>query len=109
MGRRREERVEGTDPGVGGLRAAVPVAELDLHGDRTETARRRLCAFLSRVARRHPGEAVRVITGRGRHSPDGPRLRPMVIGELRALRDRGEAVEAWESSLDGGSVIVRMR
>lgn len=106
MGKRRTERVEGSDPAIGGLRHALPADEIDLHGDRTETARRRLRAFLQRTGRRHPGRAVRVITGKGLHSPDGPRLRPMV---LRELRRSDHLVSDWEVSPDRGSVMVRLR
>lgn len=107
MGKRRPRDVTGGEPDYGDrLRFAVPVASIDLHGLRVEEARRKLDAFLQRVARTHRGQAVRVITGKGLNSPEGPRLRPMVLEELSYSRD---LVAEWETSMDGGSVLIRLR
>lgn len=106
MGQRRPRHISGGEPDTSDrLRFAVPALSVDLHGDRTEEARRRLGAFLQRVARTHSGQVVRVITGKGRNSPDGPRLRPMVLAELA----ESELVERWELSADRGSVLVCLR
>jgi DNA-nicking Smr family endonuclease len=50
--------------------AGTPTATLDLHGDDTGTARRRLARFVASESRRG-NELVLVIVGRGRHSPGG--------------------------------------
>lgn len=107
MGKRRPRHVSGGEPDYGDrLRFAIPVTSLDLHGLTVDEARRKLEAFLQRVARAHSGQAVRVITGKGLNSPDGPRLRPMVVEELSYSR---ELVAEWETSVDGGSVLIRLR
>ena len=107
MGKRRPREVSGGEPDYGRrLRFAIPAASIDLHGLRVEDARRKLEAFLARAARTHSGQVVRVITGKGRHSEDGPRLRPMVMEELALSRN---LVAEWAASLDGGSVLVRLR
>ena len=107
MGKRRTPIVTGGEPDHSArLRHAIPVAILDLHGFRTERARQRLRGFLEREARNHGGQAVQVITGKGSRSPDGPRLRPMVLEELA---NQEAVVAEWEISLDRGSVFVRLR
>ena len=107
MGKRRPRDVSGGEPDTGNrLRFAIPATSIDLHGLRVDAARQKLEAFLRRVARTHPGQAVRVITGKGRNSPDGPRIKPMVLEELSYSHD---VVAEWEISMDGGSVLVRLR
>jgi DNA-nicking Smr family endonuclease len=107
MGKRRPRDITGGEPDYGNrLRFAVPVASVDLHGLRVDEARRKLEAFLQRVARTHSGQVVRVITGKGRNSPDGPVLLPMVLEELSYSHD---LVAEWETSMDGGSVLIRLR
>lgn len=107
MGRRRIPRVTGGEPDTSDrLGFAVPAVSLDLHGYRTEEARQKLRVFLQRVARTHSGHVARVITGRGVNSPDGPKLRPMVLEELELS---AEAAVRWELSRDRGSVLIRIR
>ena len=107
MGKRRTPIVSGGEPDHSArLRHTVPVATLDLHGFKSEQARQRLRGFLQREARNHGGQAIQVITGRGSRSPNGPRLRPMVLEELASQE---EVVAEWELSLDRGSVFVRLR
>jgi len=107
MGKRRPRHVSGGEPDTGDrLRFAIPTASIDLHGLRVDEARRKLELFVQRVARTHSGQVVRVITGKGLNSPDGPRLRPMVLEELAYGHD---VVAEWETSTDGGSVLVRLR
>jgi DNA-nicking Smr family endonuclease len=72
---------------------------------RKEPARTRVRAFLQRVARQHPGQAVRIITGKGLNSPDGPQLRPMVVEELASADG---LVAEWVLSPDQGSVLIRL-
>lgn len=106
MGKRRTPMVPGSTPRAESwLQHAVPATSVDLHGLRTEPARRRFRAFLQRVARQYPGQAVRVITGRGLNSPDGPKLRPMVLEELVAAEG---LVSEWVLSADRGSVLIRL-
>lgn len=106
MGKRRTPMVEGSSPRAESwLHHAVPAESVDLHGLKTEPARKRVRAFLQRAARQYPGQAVRVITGKGLNSPDGPRLRPMVLEELEAAE--GMAAE-WVLSADRGSVLIRL-
>lgn len=107
MGKRRPRHVSGGEPDYGDrVRFAIPAASVDLHGLRVEEARQKLEAFLQRVARTHSGQAVQVITGKGLHSPEGPQLKPMVLEELSYSRD---LVAEWETSTDGGSVLIRLR
>ncbi len=107
MGKRRTPRVEGSSPRAENwLQHAVPAASVDLHGLRTEPARKRVRAFLQRVARQYPGQAVHVITGKGLNSPDGPKLRPMVLEELGAADG---LIAEWVLSADQGSVLIRLR
>jgi DNA-nicking Smr family endonuclease len=58
----------------------TPRATLDLHGERTETARRRLASFLA-AERTSTRALVLVIVGKGRHSPGG---QPVLRREIAA-------------------------
>jgi DNA-nicking Smr family endonuclease len=85
-----------------------PVAlVLDLHGASAADARTSVKRFIENAARHRPGALVHVITGKGRGSPAGPVLRPVVrellSGELARL-----AVE-WAPDPDGGGFLVRVR
>ena len=62
----------------GSLHGAVVAGTLDLHGENSVTAERRLESFLVRYHRTQVGVVVRVITGRGTRSEDGPVLRGIV-------------------------------
>jgi len=107
MGKRRPRDVTGGEPDYGKrLRFAIPATTVDLHGLRVEEARRTFDAFLQRVARTHSGQVVRVITGKGTHSADGPVLLPMVLEEISYSRD---LVAESDTSVDGGSVLIRLR
>jgi DNA-nicking Smr family endonuclease len=50
---------------------------------------------------------VRIITGKGRNSPDGPVLLPRVRSLLKGALARH--VAAWSLSDDGGSFVVNLR
>jgi DNA-nicking Smr family endonuclease len=105
MGRRRIPRIEGTVPaGARRLRDLVPDDELDLHGLTVDRAVSRVGFFLERAARVHPGGVVRVITGRGLHSTNGPRLRDAVRNHL----DESPVALDVEPSDDLGSFVVRL-
>ncbi len=47
-----------------------------------------------------------MITGKGLNSPDGPKLRPMVLEELGAADG---LIAEWVLSADQGSVLIRLR
>jgi len=83
------------------------VTTLDLHGDTVTAARERVARFLAETARRRPGSRVRIVTGRGRGSPDGPKLRPAVAGLLRG--DCARYVKEWDRDADDGGFVVRLR
>ncbi|HPS28349.1 MAG TPA: Smr/MutS family protein [Candidatus Paceibacterota bacterium] len=55
---------------------------------------------------------VRLVTGRGLHSPHGPIIRPMVLAYLEKLMTKGEIKSyAYEKSMNGpneGSIIVHL-
>lgn len=85
-----------------------PQGELDCHGLTAAEAETTLHRFLSQA-----GQAalrtVRVITGKGRHSMNGPVLRDMVESELRLLKKSGAIVAfRWEKKEKerSGSIIV---
>ncbi|MCA9738282.1 MAG: Smr/MutS family protein [Gemmatimonadota bacterium] len=106
MGRRRIPTVSGSDPGhADRLRHRNADETLDLHGLEVWQAESKVRFFLERTARQHAGGVVRIVTGRGLHSSDGPRLREAVEA---LLRERPEVAEQ-ERALDGGSVLVRLR
>lgn len=84
-----------------------PIADvIDLHGYRVDEARARVVAAVTRAHRRHRGELVHIITGKGRHSPEGPvlgtRIRTLLRGDLAPL------IKAFGSDLDGGGYLVRL-
>ncbi|MEW6594277.1 MAG: Smr/MutS family protein [Thermodesulfobacteriota bacterium] len=85
-----------------------PQGECDCHGltaAEAEAAVRRFLAQADRAALR----TVRIITGKGLHSPAGPVLRDVVEGELRLLRKKGAIVAfRWEKKEKekSGSVLV---
>ncbi len=88
--------------------AKTPVeAELDLHGCRAEEAAARTRFFLDR-ARANRKLVVRLITGRGTHSPAGIAVLPGVVSEtLEELRLAGRVVDyRWEKQ--SGAVLVRL-
>lgn len=77
-----------------------PQAELDLHGLKADVVRQRVAWFLENAVF-HGFEAVRIITGKGSRSEQGPVLRPLVedyldgpgrefaVEWLRATRQHG--------------------
>ena len=77
MGKRRTMTPDPSGP-RGSLHSAVVADTLDLHGENSVTAERRLEFFLVRWYRTQSGVVVRVITGRGNRSEDGPVLRGVV-------------------------------
>jgi len=79
---------------------------LDLHGETAESARRRVELWL-RNQQRLGERLVRVVTGRGRHSPAGPVLLEEIGDLLRELQ--GELVTAARLESSGGAYLVELR
>lgn len=97
----KSPRFDSSDP----LLDAPVAAQLDLHrltGDEVERVVRN---FLETQQRRGPG-VVRIITGKGNNSPDGPVLLPRVRTLLRGALSR--FVAEWRLGDDGGSFVVRV-
>ena len=85
-----------------------PQQELDCHGLTAAETERRLHWFLDR-ARYQALRTVRIITGRGLHSPNGPVLPEVVETELRLLQKNGQITGfRWEKKEreQSGAVIV---
>ncbi len=98
----RSPRFDSSDP----LLDAPVTAQLDLHrltGDEVERVVRN---FLETIAARRGG-VVRIITGKGKNSPDGPVLLPRVRTLLKGPLAR--YVADWRLGDDGGSFVVRVR
>ena len=100
--RRREVGRDPFDPLDG------PISEtIDLHQWTREHVQAQLSARLRTARRREPGALVHVITGKGRNSPAGPVLRPLV---QRMLRDSLlPDVAAWGRDQDDGGFLLRLR
>ena len=80
---------------------------LDLHGDTVAAARARVTQLLALKARSAPGSLVHIITGKGRGSADGPKLRPLVSGLLKG--ECAPLVREWDRDADDGGFRVRLR
>ncbi len=93
------ERLKGYPP---------PQAEYDCHGLTAVAAEKALRHFLAQADRSRL-RTVRIVTGKGLHSPNGPVLRDLVEGELRLLKKQGAILAfRWEKKEKerSGSVIV---
>ena len=89
------------------LHTAVVVETLDLHGYTGDQAEHRLEMFFDRVTRTSPGEAVRIVTGRGTRSQGPPVLQGMVRDALTGwLSDH---VAEWVVDVGGGAYLVRVK
>ena len=82
-------------------------ATLDLHGDTVAAAKARVVRFLASRARTDPGSLVHIITGKGKGSANGARLRPMVAGLLKG--ECARFVREWDRDVDDGGFRVRLR
>ena len=80
---------------------------LDLHGDTVAAAKARVVHFLASRAHTDPGSLVHIITGKGRGSSNGARLRPMVAGLLKG--ECARFVREWDRDVDDGGFRVRLR
>ena len=80
---------------------------VDLHGFRREEARARVTAVVTVAHRKKRGELLHIITGRGRHSPDGAVLKGAVKTLLKG--DLAPMIKAFGPDLDEGGYLVRVR
>jgi DNA-nicking Smr family endonuclease len=100
--RNKQPRFDSSDS----LLDAPVLAQLDLHrltGDEVERVVRN---FLETRGSRGGG-VVRIITGKGRNSPDGPVLLPKVRTLLKG--SLAKYVADWRLGDDGGSFVVKVR
>ena len=81
------------------------VDTLDLHGLTGLEAKSAVASYLARVRKRHPGELVHVITGKGRNSAGTPVLKPAVRSVLAADTSN---VARWGRDYDDGGFLVRL-
>ncbi|MDH5590531.1 MAG: Smr/MutS family protein [Gemmatimonadota bacterium] len=88
------------------LHGAVADAELDLHGMNVQQALRRVENLLETWARRQPGAVLRVVTGKGTRSADGPVLLGAVGDFLR--EETGGRVAEMIRAAGGGGWMVRV-
>jgi hypothetical protein len=100
--RTRQPRFDSSDTLLGGT-----AATLDLHGDTVAAARAHVTQFLAARARTAPGSLVHIITGKGKGSTGGVKLRPMVAALLRG--DCARFVKDWARDVDDGGFRVRVR
>lgn len=64
-------------------------------------------AFLATQARTARGSVVHIITGKGKGSPNGGVLRPVVAAELRGPCAR--FIAEWGPDTDDGGFVVRLQ
>ncbi len=100
--RPRQPRYDSFDPLLDG-----PALTLDLHGETSQAARARVAQFLAATARSRPGSLVHIITGKGRGSAGGPKLKPMVAGLLKG--ECAPLVRDWARDENEGGFRVRLR
>jgi DNA-nicking Smr family endonuclease len=98
----RQPRFDSSDALLDG-----PATTLDLHGDTVVAARNRVAQLLATKARTAPGSRVHIITGTGRGSAGGPRLRPMVACLLKG--ECAKYVKDWDRDVDDGGFVVLLR
>ena len=106
MGRRRPHSPKPSGPS-GSLHAAIVEDERDLHHLTAAEAAVQLESFLVGWSRRRSGAVVRVITGRGNRSPEGPVLRPLVRALLTGRLE--PVVEDFVVETGGGAYLIRVR
>jgi hypothetical protein len=97
----KSPRFDTSDP----LLDAPVTAQLDLHRLTADEVERVVRNFLETQQRRGPG-VVRIITGKGKNSPDGPVLLPRVRTLLKGPLAR--YIVDWRLGDDGGSFVVRV-
>lgn len=100
----REKETAGGSTPHGRVNYRRPQEELDLHGMTAAQAALRVEGYVIDAHRRRL-VVVRIITGKGNHSPRGPVLPEVVAATLNALKKRG-LVGAVQYEKKGGSVLV---
>jgi DNA-nicking Smr family endonuclease len=97
--RKKEECGEQHHPATKKKQRSHPQAELDLHGCSLEEACRRTKNFIETAV--HQGiQSVRIITGKGLHSPQLPVLPEAVEEVLRQLKNAGVVrTYRWEKKI----------
>lgn len=107
MARKRRLAQMRPDPLPDTLLGSLPARTLDLHGITAAQAEPRLRDFLTTCTRVGRGQVVRVITGKGKGSPDGPVLEPLVRRLLAG--SLAPYVAAYTAEPGGGSYLVRVK
>lgn len=82
-----------------------PQRELDLHGKTGSEAKRDIEWFLQ-SARNQKIQTVRIITGKGLHSPNLKSIMPTVASQKIAELKRGGIVFSSKREKTGGSILV---
>lgn len=84
-----------------------PVREIDLHGLTEAHAEQRVRDFVMTSTRAASGQVVRIVTGKGKGSPAGAVLMPLVRRMLETTL--APFVVEFRLDSDGGSYLVRMK
>ena len=98
----RQPRFDSSDALLDGA-----AATLDLHGDTVAAAKARAAQFIAAKARTAPGSLLHIITGKGKGSAEGARLRPAVAGLLKG--ECAPLIKEWDRDVDYGGFRVRLR
>ncbi len=104
MSKRRRSRLQFDD---GDDLLDGDAAVLDLHGRTAQEARRLVRDFIATRARSVRGGLVHIITGKGRHSPNGSVLQPAVKTELAGAC--ASFIAVCSPDIDEGGFRVRLR
>jgi DNA-nicking Smr family endonuclease len=110
IAKRKKAAAKPQSPGAPTKKNPAPQAVLDLHGETRIKAVAKVTSFMQ--ASRHQGfQTVRIITGKGRHSPAAPVLSETVEKSLRELKNSG-VIQTWrwesKNRKKTGSVLVFM-
>ncbi|MCF6290528.1 MAG: Smr/MutS family protein [Desulfobacterales bacterium] len=101
----REKQERDTQPGVSLEHYPPPQENLDLHGFTGDQAEMRVESFII-AARRRCLRTLRIITGKGRHSPGRTAVLPgIVAAKVRELKERG-LVAGMRPEKKGGALLV---